>query len=61
MLRSRTGRAATLLAALALAALSATAASVGSSSAAARGIVMHPTVADYVQLTASETPPTEAQ
>jgi len=59
MLKSRSGRAATLLAALGLAALSASA--VSPTAAVARGVVMHPTVSDYVQVSASTTPPTEAQ
>jgi subtilase family serine protease len=48
-----------LMAALVLAALSA----VGSNRAPAqlRGVLMHPNVSDYVQVSASETPPTEAQ
>ena len=47
------------LAALALVALSATASK--HTSARLHGVLMHPNVSDYVQLTASETPPTEAQ
>jgi subtilase family serine protease len=60
MLRSTHRRTAGALFALGLAALSVTAAS-HASTAAVRGVLMHPTVSDYVQLTSSATPPTQAQ
>jgi subtilase family serine protease len=59
MLRSTPRRSAAALFALALAALSLTAASHAASQV--RGVLMHPTVSDFVQVNASETPPTEAQ
>jgi subtilase family serine protease len=59
MLRSTPRRSAAALFALGLAALSLTAASHATSQA--RGVLMHPTVSDFVQVNASETPPTEAQ
>ena len=63
MLRTKSGRAGTLLAALGLATLSATSGGSGGAGATAlaHGVVMHPTVSDYSQVSTSATPPTEDQ
>src|SRR5215510_9326172 len=60
MLGSRLGRAGIGLAALALAALSVNAAS-STTAAVAAAPLFHPNVSDYAQVSASETPPTQAQ
>jgi len=59
MLKSRSGRAVVALAALSLATLSLV--SAGNATPSARGVLMHPTVSDYLQLTTSTQPPTQAQ
>jgi subtilase family serine protease len=59
MLISAPRRLAITLGAVSLATVSVVTGSVPS--AAARGVTMHPTVAEYTQLTTSTTPPTEAQ
>lgn len=59
MLSSALGRAGITASALALSALSAVA--VGAAPARTASPLFHPTVSDYAQVSASETPPTEAQ
>ncbi len=63
MPRSTPARAATALAALGLAALSVpgAVATRGASGASGRSVTFHPTVSDFVQVSSSETPPTQDQ